>query len=134
MTTAFLLKCIAIGLMGTTLSLLAVNYSLSRKARSANLIYSFKSFFVTDWFAPVISIVAIMMAIIGLPYIPKSWQDNSGVILIVFATIGYSGNDLVSRFFSVVTQRLNAAIDVKTTQADVANGTMATPTPAAPIK
>ena len=129
----FLLNCVLIGLCGTTLSLLAVNYSLSKKAKAANLIYSFKSFLVTDWFAPAISLVAIIMASIGLPYIPTSWNNDQGMILIVFATIGYSGNDLVSRFFSVVNQRLNAAVDVKTTQADVANGTMSTPTPAAPI-
>lgn len=130
----FTWKCILMGLCGTLLSLLAVNYSLSRKAKAANLIYSFRDFLGTDWFAPAISVVAIVMAVIGLPYIPSSWHNNSGVILIIFATIGYSGNDLVSRFFSVVNQRLNAAVDVKTTQADVINGTMSTPTPAAPIK
>ena len=134
MAPIFIVKCVIVGLLGTGLSLLAVNYSLAKKAKAANLIYNFRSFFITDWFAPVISIVAIAMGVVFVPYIPAGWQDSPGAILVVFATIGYSGNDIVSRFFSVVNQRLNAAIDVKTTQADVANGTMATPTPAAPIK
>src|SRR5579864_3140073 len=113
MTPMFIVRCAIVGLLGTILSLLAVNYSLSRKAKAANLIYSFRDFFVTDWFAPVISVVAIVMAIIFLPYIPKAWQNDNGAILVVFATIGYSGNDIVSRFFSVVNSRLNSAIDYK---------------------
>jgi hypothetical protein len=40
------------------------------------------------------------------------------------------GTDILLKLFGVVNKRLNAAIDVKTTQADEANGTTAAPTPA----
>lgn len=131
---SFNFQCIMMGLCGTILSTLAVTYSLSKKAKAANVQFSVKSYFSTDWFAPVISFVAIIMAIIALPYIPATWHNSPGIIILIFATIGYSGNDLVSRFFSVVNQRINGAIDYKTTMADEQTGTLGAPTPAAPIK
>lgn len=129
----FNFQCILMGLCGTILSTLAVTYSLSKKAKAANVQFSLSSYLHTDWFAPVISFVAIIMAIIALPYIPAGWHNDPGIIILVFATIGYSGNDLVSRFFSVVNQRINGAIDYKTTMADTQTGTLGAPTPAAPI-
>jgi hypothetical protein len=63
---------------------------------------------------------------------PK-FADKTTVILIIFGTIGYVGSDIASRFFSVVNNRLNSAIDYKTNQADEANGTLGTPTPATKI-
>lgn len=120
------------GLLGTALSTMAVLYSLTKKAKSANVIFSVKGYFITDWFAPVISVIAIFMALIALPYLPAAWKNNPGIIILIFATIGYSGNDLVSRFFSVVNSRINGAIDYKTTQIDTINNTLDKPTPAAP--
>lgn len=130
---SFNLQCILMGLCGTILSTLAVTYSLSKKAKAANVQFNIKTYLITDWFAPAISFVAIVMAIIALPYIPSGWHNDPGVIILIFATIGYSGNDLVSRFFSVVNQRINGAIDYKTTMADTQTGTLDKPTPAAPI-
>lgn len=135
MTTAFVIKCILIGLCGTILSLLAVNYSLAKKAKDANLEYHFGEFFRTDWYAPTISIVAIAAMVIAMPYIPASWQDNSGIILVVFITVGYSGNDFVSRFFSAMNDRLNAAVKMKAAKSDEMDQIpLGTRTPAAPIK
>jgi hypothetical protein len=129
----FSFQCILMGLCGTVLSTLAVTYSLSKKAKAANVQFSLIDYLSTDWFAPVISLVAIIMALIALPFIPAQWHNSQGVIIVVFATIGYSGNDLVSRFFSVVNQRINGAIDYKTTISDTATGTLGSPTPAAKI-
>ena len=131
MILSFNLQCILIGLCGTLLSTLAVMYSLSKKAKAANVIFSASNYLKTDWFAPTISAVAIFMAMILQPYVPATWPK--GVILVLFATIGYSGNDIVSRFFSVVNSRINGAIDYKTDVADKINGTYGTPTPAAPL-
>lgn len=128
----FNLQCVLIGLCGTVISTLAVLYSLSKKAKAANVIFKTKNYFETDWFSPVISVIAIFMALILLPYAPKNWSPL--VILILFATIGYTGNDLVSRFFSIVNTRINSAIDYKTDIADKATGNFGTPTPAMPAK
>lgn len=135
MTTAFVIKCILIGLCGTILSLLAVNYSLAKKAKDGNLEYHFWEFFRTDWYAPTISVVAIAAMVIAMPYIPASWQDNSAIILVVFITVGYSGNDIVSRFFSAMNDRLNAAVKMKAAKSDEMDQIpLGTRTPAAPIK
>lgn len=126
----FNIQCILIGLCGTVLSNLAVLYNLTKKARSANLQFKISTYFENDWFAPAISLVALVTALILLPYVPATWPPV--VILILFATIGYSGNDLVSRFFSVANSYLNKAIDYKTDIADSATGTLGSPTPTMP--
>lgn len=133
--THFNLMCIIIGLCGTGISTLGVLYNLTKKAAQARVIFNPKMYFTTDWYAPAISLIAIFMAVIALPYIPIGWQSSPGAILVVFATIGYSGNDLVSRFFSIANGRINGAIGFKSAQSDEMNGIPAgTRTPAAPIK
>lgn len=133
--THFNLMCIVIGLCGTGISTLGVLYNLSKKAAQAKVIFSPRGYFTTDWYAPAISLLAIFMAVIALPYIPIGWQNSPGAILVIFATIGYSGNDIVSRFFSITNGRINAAIGYKAAQSDEMNGIpVGTRTPAAPIK
>lgn len=128
----FFIRCIFVGLMGTVLSTLSVVYSLQKKAKAANVIFNFGIYLKTDWYSPVISFVALLLAYAFLPYIPATLAD--WMVLIIFSTIGYTGNDLVSRFFSTVNTRINAAIDFKTTIADASNPDPKAPTPAAPIQ
>src|SRR6516165_307846 len=132
MSLQFLFQCIAVGLLGTILSTLSVIYNLAKKAKLANIQFVPSDYFKSDWYAPVISIVSIMLAAFFLPYIPKTVPLY--IIVILFATIGYTGNDLVSRFFSTVNSRINAAIDYKTTISDTQTGTLDKPPPAAPPK
>jgi hypothetical protein len=130
MNIYFLIQCIAVGLLGTILSTLSVIYNLAKKAKLANIQFAPSDYFKSDWYAPVISIVSIILAAFFLPYVPKNAPLY--VVIILFATIGYTGNDLVSRFFSTVNNRINAAIDYKTTISDTQTGTLDKPTPAAP--
>lgn len=122
------------GLIGLALSTLTILSSLIKKSRAANLIFDWKLFWSVDIF---IQIAGTLLTIAGFliclhPALAKypSWADNVLVILLVFATVGYLGSDVASRIFSVVNARINAAIDYKTNQADEANGTLGTPTPA----
>lgn len=55
------------------------------------------------------------------------WHE---IILAMSATVGYSGGDLASKFFSFTQKRIDAAIDHKTTIADKATGNTDAPTPA----
>ena len=68
----FQIQCVLMGICGTFLSTLAVTYSLSKKAKAANVQFSFKSYLTTDWFAPAISFIAIIMALIALPFLPQT--------------------------------------------------------------
>jgi hypothetical protein len=112
----FLLNCLLMGIGGTLLSMLAVMYNLSKKAKVANVEYHVSDYFKSDWFAPVISLTAVGMAILFLPYLPDSWSRP--LILVLFATIGYTGNDLVSRFFSVINKKIDNQLGAKVDFAD----------------
>jgi hypothetical protein len=106
--------------------------SIQTKARLSNVQFSFWSYFVDDWLSHLISTFAVALCIFIVRYrlddVPDSMYE---VILGLSATVGYSGADIVSRFFSFTNKRINAAIDYKSTKADEAAGIDPhTPTPA----
>lgn len=128
------LNCFFISLIGLGLSLLSVIYSLTKKARVANVIFDWKLFFKADLiiqFIGTLLTVFLFLMLLGpfLKQFPK-YAGNTFGILVFFATVGYVGSDIASRLFSVVNSRINGAIDYKTNQADEANGTLGVPTPA----
>lgn len=125
----FYVQCLLIGILGTAASVLLALRSLSIKARIANLIFHPSDYFRDDWYSPVGSIVAILILIVALPYAPKGTAPLMELALFFLA--GYFGNDLIFKFASVANNRLNNAIDYKTTQADQATGNLNAPTPAA---
>jgi cell division protein FtsX len=123
-----------ISLIGLGLSLLSVMYSLTKKAKAANVIFDWKLFFKADLiiqFIGTLLTVLLFLMLLGpfLEQFPK-YANNTFGIMIFFATVGYVGSDIASRLFSVVNNRINGAIDYKTNQADEANGTLGIPTPA----
>lgn len=122
------IACIFMGLLGLALSTLLILRSLSNKAKAANVVFTTAGYFKADWFTPVASLVSILMAFILLPYAPKNWSP--AISLLLFGTVGYMGSDIMSRVFSVVNKRINAAIDYKTTISDTATNTLDAPTPA----
>ena len=97
--------------------------SIQQKARLSNIQFNFWQYFVDDWLSHLISIFAVALCIFIVRYrlddVPDSMYE---VILGLSATVGYSGADIVSRFFSFTNKRINAAIDFKTTKADEAAG------------
>ena len=129
MNIPFPVAFILMGVLGLILSTILILQSLKKKAKSANVIFTVSGYFRDDWFTPVGSVISIMMAYILMPYAPEGWSD--GVQLVVSAAIGYLGSDIPSRVFSVVSKRINAAIDYKTTIADTQTGNLDAPTPAA---
>lgn len=131
--TLFYIKCFLTGLIGCIISTMSVMYSLTKKSKAANLQFNLKTYLKSDWFAPAISILGVLLGLLFLgPAIAKypALKDSRLFILIFFSALGYSGNDAISRFFSVVTSKLNQAIDYKTNIADAQTGTLNTPTPA----
>lgn len=118
----------AIGVLGTLLSLIVIGQSLSRKAKLANVVFNFGQFLKDDWLTPIGSLTMIAMALIVLQYVPAD-KYHPLIIMAFFATAGYTGSDLASRFFSVANKKINAAIDYKTTEADRMSGNSDAPTP-----
>lgn len=121
----------AAGLIGMILQMLMKAKSIQDKAKLANIQFKFMEYFTADWISHVISITAVMLFMVLVRRrvldIPQNLYE---LVLGASATVGYSGADIVSRFFSATNKKVNAAIDFKTTKSDVSDGVDPnTPTP-----
>lgn len=123
------------GVIGMILQMLLKARSIQAKAKQANVEFKFWRYFVDDWLSHLISLLslALVMFIARRRFLDASIEMHE-MILGLAATVGYSGADIVSRFFSYTNNRINAAIDFKTTQIDNINNTADKPTPATPPK
>jgi hypothetical protein len=118
------------GAIGMVLQMLLKARSLQLKARLANVEFKFFEYFSGDVLSHLISALAIALYVMlvrgRLNNVPVNLYE---MVLAFSATVGYSGADIVSRFFSFTNNKINAAIDFKTTELDTKNGTANTPTP-----
>lgn len=146
----FLLQIITVATLGLAFALMLKSRSQKQKAKLANVTYSAKGF-LTDDSSTIITtyIVLAMFLIVFGPLLDPAvilTKDKDVTfffdlftikvsvvyqmfLLSVFATIGYSGMDIALRFFGKTNSLINQAIDIKTTAADAANGTLDSPTP-----
>lgn len=133
MNITFYLACFAMGTFGFIISTAMIMRSLSKKAKMSNVAYLPSQYFKDDWFIFVITYGVIFSMLIAMAYVPGSILKNDWALIItlgLFSLIGYNANDIASRFYSVANQKLNSAIDYKTTIADTQTGNLDTPTPA----
>lgn len=125
------LYCGAIALLGLLISVLFQLKSQSDKAKLANLIVpTFQSFIKDEWITIALSLTTIVIGLFLIPVIAGWKPSYIPYIRPAFLPIGYMGTDILLKLFGVVNKRLNAAIDVKTTEGDKATGNLAAPTPA----
>lgn len=118
------------GFIGMLLQMLLKARSLQQKARLANVQFKFMEYFSGDIISHLISLLAIGLYVLlvrgRLNNVPTSMYE---IVLAFSATVGYSGADIVSRFFSFTNNKINAAIDHKTNISDATTGTLNAPTP-----
>lgn len=127
-----LIEISLVGIIGMILQMLMKARSIQAKAKLSNVEFKFWSYFTDDWLSHLISLAAIALFVfLARRRILDAPINMYELILGFSATVGYAGADIVSRFFSFTNRRINAAIDFKTTNADVAAGIDPnTPTPA----
>lgn len=128
--------CVLVGLIGLAIGIIWTLGNLKKKAQLANLIFNTKSAFLEDWYVPAVNLLLILAAWIALPYRSGKLAEYADLYVIgFFGLLGIGGNLLLSKWFSSVNKRFDAAIDFKTNEADKAAGTLGTPTPAEkPVK
>lgn len=121
-----------VGVIGMILQMLMKARSIQNKAKLSNVQFRFWDYFVDDWLSHLISLGAIALYVFLIRRRLDSAPVNMYELILAFsATVGYTGADIVSRFFSFTNKRINAAIDHKTTKADESAGIDPnTPTPA----
>jgi hypothetical protein len=124
-----------VGFIGMILQMLVKARAVQQKARISNIQFKFWEYFIEDWISHLISIGGVILYVYLIRnrvYAMDTETSHSfyELILGTSATVGYSGADIVSRFFGAASKRINAAIDHKTNIADSASGTLDKPTPA----
>lgn len=122
-----------VGAIGAVLQMLMKAKSIQDKARLSNIQFKFFHYFVDDWLSHLISMGAVALYVfLARRRVVEAPINMYELILAFSATVGYTGADIVSRFFSFTNKRINAAIDYKTTISDKTTGTLDNPTPAVP--
>lgn len=130
LTLGFYVSCFAIGLIGWLSAMLAMMDSLQKKAKSGNIQFSVKAFFVNEWINMLRSFIVILLALLLVKTFIDFKPEDLRLIKPAFFPIGYMGTDLVLKFLGVTNKWLNAALGFKANQTDIANGTTEAPTPA----
>lgn len=129
MTTELYIKCGVVGLLGMILQIIFKSIAVQKKANLANVQYKFWEIFSADWLSHLASIVTIVLFMFLIDEFTNISAKVMDYLKIGFAFVGYTGSDIASRLFSVVNNRVNAAIDFKTTISDTQTGTLNAPTP-----
>jgi hypothetical protein len=135
--TTMIREIALVGFIGMVLHILMKGRSIQDKAIKANVQFSFFKYLLEDWLSHSISTVAVTLYVLLVKnrvanLDPITATSLHELILAFSATVGYSGADIVSRFFSFTNRKINAAIDHKTTIADLSVGVDPNkPTPAA---
>lgn len=119
----------AIGLCGIVLQVLIKMKSLEIKARKANLKFSVLEYIKEDWLSLSASIVTLIMCLFLIDEVFKFSDKIINYVKWIFAFVGYTGSDIMTRIFGVMNRQLNDAIDHKTTIADEHTGNTDNPTP-----
>lgn len=119
MTPISYIVCFSVGVIGMALQTVLKIKSLQDKARVANMPFKASSYFKEDWLSVVASLLTIILFLFFIDNITKWKPETVKFLKIGFAFIGYTGSDVASRLFSVVSKKINSVIDIKT---DIADG------------
>jgi archaellum biogenesis protein FlaJ (TadC family) len=118
MTITLYITCFIVAMIGMLLQTVLKIKSLQDKARAANVTFNPSTYFKNDWLSIVASILTIVMFLFFIDYILK-WRPGAvDYLKILFAFVGYTGSDIASKLFGVISKKINTAIDEKTTISD----------------
>jgi hypothetical protein len=92
--------------------------SLQDKARVANVKFNAATYFKNDWLSVTASLLTIVLFLFFVDSILKWKPAVVDYIKLFFAFVGYTGSDIASKLFGVISNKINTAIDVKTTISD----------------
>lgn len=118
-----------IGFCGALLQVLIKMKSLEIKSRKANLKFSPLAYLKEDFLSLSASILTLLMCLFLIDEVFKLNPKIVDYVKWLFAFIGYTGSDIMTRIFGVMNKQINNAIDDKTTIADEKTGNLDSPTP-----
>ncbi len=119
MTIAMYLWCFVAGLLGMALQVFLKLKSLADKSRVGNVSFNPGDYFRKDWLSLGASVTTILIALVVTDELIGFNELVLQYIRLGFAFVGYTGADIASRVFGVMSNQINKVIDYKT---DVADG------------
>lgn len=119
-----------IALVGIAFQIAKKMQALQGLAKKANLIWHPLDYFKDDWLSVLTSLLTVVLCVLFLPDIEIQYPGLSHWYRIIFAFIGFTGAAFMDWIFSQAKNRLESAVDHKTTIADEATGNADAPTPA----
>jgi len=133
MTTELYIHCVIASMVGVLFHVAIKIKSLWEDHKKANLQFSVRQYFIDDWIALIVDILASLI----LVYLVDEWLDFDskllGKIKSVFFFVGFTGSYVILQFLSVAKKNFRKSIDYKTNIADEKTGTLDAPTPTKPI-
>lgn len=118
MTSQLYITCFVVAMLGMALQTALRIKGLQDKARSANIEFRISYYFKQDWLSITASLLTIAMCMFFVTDILNWRPDIINYIKIGFAFVGYTGSDIASRIFGVITKRINNIIDIKSGVSD----------------
>lgn len=112
--------CFIAGLLGIIIHILVKIKSLQVKAKAGNAPFSLREYFSNDLVAIILSNVVVIASVFALGDQGVQNYDHwyANWPRLIFIAIGYSANDLATRFFGATSAKINKIIDIKTNIAD----------------
>lgn len=129
------LQAILIALLGMALQVTLKIYSLKVKASNANIKLTVGGYFKQDWLMLLAAIITIIIFVLLIDDMMHLHANAVHYIKFLFAFIGYTGSDLILRFFSAANRKINAIINQQTDHAPEStqiNGQTSTTPPTTP--
>ena len=119
MTIQTYLWCLVAGLLGITLQTFLKLRGLKAKANVGNVSFNPGDYFRKDWLSLAASVTTVLIALVVTDELIGFNELVLRFIRLGFAFVGYTGADIASRVFGVMSNQINKVIDYKT---DVADG------------
>jgi len=118
MNATTFLECLGCGLVGIIFHTMLKIRSLRKRSIKANLSFSFKDYFIEDWFSILISVAAVFIFVLILPELIAYRPGLQNWTVLLFISVGWMGSSILQAFFSKTEKRLLEVIDIKTNIAD----------------
>lgn len=119
MTPQIFFNCFIAGFFGVVFHLLIKYRALTKRAKAANMRFTFKEYFIEDWVSIILSFLSVAIVLWVLDEILNFNAAILNYVKIFFVVIGYAGSSIVQSFLSKSEKMIMKTIDKKT---DIADG------------
>lgn len=123
------LTCSIVALLGAVIRTATHYKGLLKRAQRNNLEFGIGKYFKLEAPSMLISVASIGLCLFFITNMTAVHVRALEFLNFVFAFIGYASDHIVSKLAGVASKKIDAAIDHKTTTADITNGTTDAPTP-----